>query len=53
MTIHANGGHVYVEVAGLRLDTSSVGDYRGKHDVRWRPLIGTRSGFRVRPNAGL
>jgi hypothetical protein len=53
VTIFANRGHVYMEVAGLRLDTSSVGDWGGKHGVRWRPLIGKRKGFRVRHIAGL
>ena len=53
MTIYANSGHVYMEVAGLRLDTSSVGDYRGKHGVRWRRVIGKRGGFRVRHVSGL
>jgi hypothetical protein len=28
-----------VEVAGLRFDTSPVGDYAGKHGVRWRPVV--------------
>jgi cell wall-associated NlpC family hydrolase len=53
VTIYANRGHVYMEVAGLRLDTSAVGDYRGKSGVRWRPLIGKRVGFAVRHIAGL
>jgi hypothetical protein len=51
-TIYANSTHVYMEIAGLRLDTSSVGDWGGKSGVRWRPLIGKRSGFRVRHPAG-
>jgi cell wall-associated NlpC family hydrolase len=53
VTIYANRGHVYMEVAGLRLDTSAVGDYRGKSGVRWRPLTGKRVGFAVRHIAGL
>lgn len=53
VTIYANKGHVYMEVAGLRLDTSSVGDPRGKSGVRWRPPIGKRVGFAVRHVAGL
>jgi hypothetical protein len=53
VTIYANRGHVYMEVAGLRLDTSAVGDYRGKSGVRWRPLIGKRVGFAVRHIGGL
>jgi hypothetical protein len=53
VTIYANAGHVYMEVAGLRLDTSSVGDWGGKSGVRWRPLIGKRRGFHVRHVPGL
>ena len=53
VTIYANAGHVYMEVAGLRLDTSSVGDPRGKSGVRWRPVIGKRFGFKVRHVRGL
>jgi cell wall-associated NlpC family hydrolase len=53
VTIYANKGHVYMEVAGLRLDTSSVGDRGGKSGVRWRPPIGKRFGFAVRHIRGL
>jgi cell wall-associated NlpC family hydrolase len=53
MTIYANKGHVYMEVAGLRLDTSAVGDQRGGKGPRWRPVIGKRRGFKVRHIAGL
>src|SRR4051794_12367522 len=51
--IYANRGHVYLEVAGLRLDPSPVGDPGGRSGVRWRPAIGRRPGFRVRHVAGL
>jgi cell wall-associated NlpC family hydrolase len=53
VTIYANKSHVYMEVAGLRLDTSSVGDSAGKSGVRWRPPIGKRFGFAVRHVSGL
>ena len=53
VTIYANKSHVYMEVAGLRLDTSSVGDRGGKSGVRWRPPIGKRFGFAVRHISGL
>jgi hypothetical protein len=55
LTIYANRGHVYLEIAGLRLDTSEVGDYsaRRRKGVRWRPVIGQRRGFRARHVAGL
>ncbi len=53
VTIYANRGHVYMEVAGLRLDTSSVGDPAGRSGVRWRPAIGRRDRFAVRHVPGL
>jgi hypothetical protein len=53
VTIYANKSHVYMEVAGLRLDTSSVGDPSGQSGVRWRPPIGKRFGFAVRHLVGL
>ena len=53
VTIYANGGHVYMEVAGLRLDTSAVGDPAGRSGVRWRPAIGRRDRFAVRHVPGL
>ena len=53
VTIYANKGHVYMEVAGLRLDTSQVGDSRGGKGPRWRPVIGKRGGFAVRHPQGL
>ncbi|WP_354701563.1 hypothetical protein [Paraconexibacter sp. AEG42_29] len=53
VTVYANKGHVYMEVAGLRLDTSSVGDPGGRKGVRWRPLIGKRDGFKRRHPVGL
>jgi hypothetical protein len=48
VTIYANRKHVYMEVAGLRLDTSRVADPGGRSGVRWRPVIGRRKGFRAR-----
>ena len=53
VTVYANKSHVYAEVAGLRLDTSPVGDRSGLHGVRWRPVIGQRRGFKVRHPVGL
>lgn len=53
ISIHANAGHVYMEVAGLRLDTSAVGDQAGRSGVRWRPVIGRRTGFHTRHIVGL
>jgi cell wall-associated NlpC family hydrolase len=53
ISVYANNGHVYMEVAGLRLDTSPVGDATGRMGVRWRPLIGRRTGFHTRHPVGL
>lgn len=53
VTVYAHKDHVYVEVAGLRLDTSPVGDRSGRSGVRWRPAIGQRRGFKVRHPVGL
>lgn len=53
ITVYANRGHVYMEIAGLRLDTSPVGDPTGRHGTRWRPAIGRRSGFTAKHPAGL
>jgi hypothetical protein len=48
VTVYANEGHVYMEIAGLRLDTSPVGDPSGRRGPRWRPVIGRRPGFHAR-----
>jgi cell wall-associated NlpC family hydrolase len=53
ISVYANKGHVYMEVAGLRLDTSPVGDSTGRMGVRWRPPIGRRTGFHTRHPLGL
>ncbi len=54
VTIYVSkGGHVYLEVAGLRLDTSTFGDSATRTGVRWRPVVGKRRGFGVRHPAGL
>jgi cell wall-associated NlpC family hydrolase len=53
LTVYANKDHVYMEVAGLRFDTSAAGDPVGGSGVRWRPLIGRRTGFHARHVAGL
>jgi hypothetical protein len=53
VTVYANRSHVYAEVAGLRLDTSSYGDPEGSSGVRWRPVVGSRRSFKVRHPNGL
>ena len=49
ITVHANGGHAYVEIAGLRFNTSG----RGEEGPRWRPEPRSSRGFVARHPAGL
>ncbi len=53
VTIFANGGHAYMTVAGLRLDTSAANDPSGLQGPRWRPLRPANEGFVVRHPLGL
>ncbi len=53
VTIFANGGHAYMTVAGLRLDTSSANDPSNLQGPRWRPLRPENEGFVVRHPLGL
>lgn len=48
VTIYANGHHVFIVVAGLRFDTSSVGDHSGYSGPRWRPRLRSTAGFVAR-----
>ncbi|MEA2309401.1 MAG: peptidoglycan DL-endopeptidase RipB, partial [Thermoleophilaceae bacterium] len=50
ITIYANGGHVYMVVAGLRFDTSGRSGPRG---TRWQTPMRTNAGFSVRHPPGL
>jgi len=52
VTIFANGGHAYMTVAGLRLDTSPAEDPANLEGPRWRPLRQTNAGFVVRHPTG-
>ncbi len=52
ITVFAKDGHTFIEVAGLRLDTSSAGNDRGS-GPRWTTAPRTLSGFRARHPAGL
>jgi cell wall-associated NlpC family hydrolase len=53
VTIFANGGHAYMTVAGLRLDTSAADDPSNEQGPRWRPLRQGNEGFVVRHPLGL
>jgi cell wall-associated NlpC family hydrolase len=48
VTVFANGGHAYMTVAGLRLDTSGADDPSNQQGPRWRPLRPANEGFTVR-----
>jgi cell wall-associated NlpC family hydrolase len=50
ITIYANGGHVYMVVAGLRFDTSGRSGPRG---TRWQPAMRSGAGFTVRHPDGM
>jgi peptidoglycan hydrolase-like protein with peptidoglycan-binding domain len=49
ITTYANGGHMYMVVAGLRFDTSG----RSKTGSRWQKDLRSPSGFTVRHPEGL
>jgi peptidoglycan hydrolase-like protein with peptidoglycan-binding domain len=49
VTIYANGGHMYMVVAGLRFDTSG----RSNHNSRWQTEQRSSDGYTVRHPPGL
>jgi len=49
VTIYANGGHMYMVVAGLRFDTSG----RSVHNTRWQAEQRSPDGYVVRHPSGL
>jgi peptidoglycan hydrolase-like protein with peptidoglycan-binding domain len=49
VTIYANGGHMYMVVAGLRFDTSG----RSNHNTRWQTEQRSGAGYTVRHPTGL
>lgn len=53
MTILTNPGHAYLDIAGLRLDTSSADDPSNQQGPRWRPLRPANPGFVLRHPTGL
>ncbi len=52
ITIYARGGHVFMSVCGLRLDTSDFGSRRGD-GPRWRPTARNYKGYTLRHPPGL
>jgi cell wall-associated NlpC family hydrolase len=53
ITVFTNPTHAYVDIAGIRFDTSRAGDPNGKNGPRWRPLLRSNAGFLTRHPAGL
>jgi hypothetical protein len=52
ITVFTNPGHAYVDIAGIRFDTSTGGDPGGLSGPRWRPLLHSNKGFQARHPAG-
>ena len=53
VTIFSNPGHAYMDVAGLRLDTSAADDPSNQQGPRWRPLRPANAGYVERHPLGL
>jgi hypothetical protein len=53
VTVFANPEHAYMDVAGLRLDTSPANDPSGLQGPRWRPLRPQNAGYTLRHPVGL
>ena len=55
ITVYTNPGHAFIEIAGIRLDTSAEQDPHPAPGTgpRWRPLMTSTSGFVARHAAGL
>ena len=48
ITVFSNPGHAYVDIAGLRLDTSAADDPSAQQGPRWRPLRSANGGYTAR-----
>ncbi len=50
ITVYTNPGHAFVEIAGIRLDTSREGDPHPAPGTgpRWRPVMASTSGYMSR-----
>jgi hypothetical protein len=53
ISVYANAGHAYMNIAGIRLDTSAAGDPSGLKGPRWRPMRHSNGGYRARHPLGL
>jgi len=54
MTIYTNPGHAFIEIAGIRFDTSAEQDPNppAGSGPRWRPLVTSSAGFLARHPVG-
>lgn len=54
ITIYANPGHAFVQIAGIRLDTSAEGDRQPTRGSgpRWRPTMRSTAGYVARHPTG-
>jgi cell wall-associated NlpC family hydrolase len=52
ITVFSNPGHAYLDVAGLRLDTSAADDPSNQQGPRWRPLRAANAGVTIRHPLG-
>lgn len=55
ITVYTNPGHAFVEIAGIRLDTSAEQDPSPSSGSgpRWRPVMSSTNGFMARHPASL
>jgi cell wall-associated NlpC family hydrolase len=53
IAVFGNAGHAYIDIAGLRLDTSAADDPSDQQGPRWRPLRTGNAGYTVRHPLGL
>jgi hypothetical protein len=55
ITIYTNPGHAFIEIAGIRLDTSAEGDPNPPPGTgpRWRPVMTSTAGYVARHPVGL
>jgi hypothetical protein len=55
ITVYTNPGHAFVQIAGIRLDTSAEGDPNpaAGSGPRWRPVMHGTAGFMARHPASL
>ena len=55
ITVYTNPGHAFIEIAGIRLDTSAEQDPNPPSGTgpRWRPVMTSTAGFMARHPVGL